>query len=90
MAAPDMKNGNLRWQKEHVIINAEDHLTGALYLNIENPELRQQLLDYYGKGGGPSFSVQKKTDSGYEDVLKNLKVFVNTPYEPNRGGGFDR
>lgn len=64
--APNFKNSRLRLLNN---INSTDQITVAFWLNIDNPELSEQLEKYYATAGKtPSIQLQKKLMNGYDNI----------------------
>ena len=91
--APDFKNSRIPQNYIKMSYNTTDHLEGAMWMYIEDPELNKALFDYYEKSGtSPSCKLQRRVNSEQEgnydrDELISFTLFPDN-YKKQNGDPF--
>jgi len=76
MARPPLGNSNVKRLKA---IGLTEKITASAWLNIEDPELENLVVDYYRNSGNkPSVQLQVANNGSYETVT-TISLFVNDP-----------
>ena len=92
---PEFSNSKVRMLGN---MTMDDHITAACWLNIEDQELRQKLIDYIKREKkNMNVHLSRRTGQGYEETkVATFNLFLNEPREeqssqPTEGisnGGF--
>ena len=80
MSRPEFSNSKIRILGN---FNMDDHVSAACWLNIEDEELRQKLVDYIeSKNKNMNVHLSRRTGEGYDKVkVATFNLFLNKPKE---------
>ena len=80
MSKPEFSNSKIRILGN---FNMDDHVEAACWLNIEDEELRQKLVDYIeSKNKNMNVHLSRRTGEGYDRVkVATFNLFLNKPKE---------